>query len=79
MAAFRNLGHHAPSRVQDAIGILMGEFRPNLNLSLLRNRISEQSHGYSFMHDPKNEISSAYMDLASKICTGMEHGLMIRN
>jgi hypothetical protein len=79
MAAFRNLGHHAPSRVQDAIGTLMGEFRPNLNLSLLRNRISEQSHGYSFMHDPKNEISSAYMDLASKICTGMEHGLMIRN
>jgi hypothetical protein len=40
------LGHRALSIVQKSIGIIMGSFRPRLNLSLLRDRISEHKHRY---------------------------------
>jgi hypothetical protein len=57
----------------------MGNFRPKLNLSLLRDRISEHKHGYSFVQDPKNELRSSYLDLANDICALPEHGLMNHN
>lgn len=79
MTGFRGLGHHALSQAQEMIGPLMGEVRPSLNLSLLRDRISEQSHRYSFLYDTRNEVSSVYMELAREICARPEHGLMTRN
>lgn len=57
----------------------MGSFRPKLNLSLLRDRISEHKHGYSFIQDLKNETDSSYLDLANSICALPEHGLMNHN
>ncbi|KAM0724082.1 hypothetical protein Q7P37_000262 [Cladosporium fusiforme] len=78
MTEFRALGHHALRLVQGTIDALMGKFRPALNLSLLRDRISEHKHGYSFVQEPKNDISSAYLNFANRICADPESGLMTR-
>jgi hypothetical protein len=79
MDQFRALGRHALNLVQETIGELMGTFRPMMNLSLLRDRISEHRHGYSFVQEPKNDISSAYLDLANRICADTKRGLMTKN
>lgn len=79
MTDFCSLGHRALSMVQESIAAIMGRSRPKLNLSLLRDRISEQRHGYSFVQDPKNGTSSSYLDLADSICALPEHGLMTHN
>lgn len=79
MNQFRALGRHALNMVQETIGELMGTFRPTINLSLLRDRISEHRHGYSFVQEPKNDISSAYLNLANRICADTNSGLMIKN
>jgi hypothetical protein len=76
MTAFRALGHHAVRVVQENIDAIMGSFRPNLNLSVLRDRISEHNRGYSFVQDPTNGMKSRYLDLANSICAGPEHGLL---
>jgi hypothetical protein len=79
MTQFRALGHHALRLAEGTIDALVGKYRLGLNLSLLRDRISEHRRGYSFVQEPKNNISSAYLDLANKICADPESGLMTRN
>jgi len=79
MTQFRALGHHAIRLAEGTIDALVGKYRPGLNLSLLQDRISEHRRGYSFVQEPKNDISSAYLDLANKIGADPERGLMTRN
>jgi hypothetical protein len=79
MNQFRALGRRALNLVQETIGELMGTFRPTINLSLLRDRISEHRHGYSFVQEPKNDISSAYLNLANRTCADTKRGLMTKN
>jgi hypothetical protein len=79
MDQFRALGRYALNLVQETIGELMGTFRPMMNLSLLRDRISEHRHGYLFVQEPKNDISSAYLDLANRICADTKRGLITKN
>lgn len=79
MNQFRALGYRALNLVQETIGEFMGAFRPTINLSLLRDRISEHRHGYSFVQEPKNDISSAYLNFANRICADTNSGLMTKN
>lgn len=76
MTAFRALGNHVVNKVQENIDGIVGGLRHRLNLSVLRDRISEHKRGYSFVQDPSNELGSAYLDLANSICAGPEHGLV---
>lgn len=76
---FRALGHHALRLAEGTIDALVGKFWPSLNLSLLRDRISKYRRGYSFVQEPKNDISSAYLDLVNKIYADLESGLITRN
>jgi hypothetical protein len=79
MNQFRALGRRALNLVQETIDELMGTFRPTINLNLLRDRISEHRHGCSFVQEPKNDISSAYLNLANRICADTQSGLMTKN
>ena len=62
--------------VKDNIDAVVGSLRHRLNLSVLRDRISEHKRGYSFVKDPSTELGSAFLDLANSICAGLEHGLV---
>jgi hypothetical protein len=76
MTALRALGNHVVNTVQVNIHAIVRSLRHRLNLSVLRDRISEHKRGYSFVQDPSNELGSAYLDLANRICAGPEHGLV---
>lgn len=50
----------------------MGELQTTLYLSLLRDRISDQTHVSSFMQDPRNDHKFACLDFAGRICADSE-------
>jgi hypothetical protein len=49
---------------------------PDLRLHNVRDRLSDQYAGYSFIHDPANNLTSAYLDLSSRACMGSIDALM---
>lgn len=79
MTEFRALGHRVVDMVDESITEFIGDFNPALDLEHLRDRISELKHGYSFVQDPSNDLSSAYIELSEKVCTDPQQGLMTRN
>jgi hypothetical protein len=47
-----------------------------IDLEKLRDRLSNQDQGYSFVQDPANDLSSAYLDLSSRACLDPIGGLI---
>lgn len=75
--SFRELGHRA---IHDAIlssRSLMFGLVPQLDLSKVRDEISNNTAGYSFVQDPQNDLQSAYLNLLRQACMGGANSLMI--
>lgn len=79
MADFRGIGHQAANLVGQSIEGVFGTHRPILDLSTLRDRMSEHKNGYSFVHDKKNGLDHEYLELSERICADPVHSLMTRN
>lgn len=79
MKEFRALGRRALHHVKESLDGLLAGFRPVLDLNVLHDRISNQTHAYSFVQDPRNNIDSAFLEYSEIICADPTFGLVSRN
>lgn len=69
MDGFRNLLAAATERVvKQSEHLLYGWQLPQPRFRELRDRITERAAGYSFLTDPANGLSSAYVQLVKRAC-----------
>lgn len=54
----------------------MYRLRPGFDLNSLYDKMSVVKHGYSFVQDPRNNLSTKYLELSSQACLDPENGLM---
>jgi len=55
---------------------LMYNWQPHFDLETIKDEISNNNAGYSFVSDPANELSDAYLDLSRRACLASFDGLM---
>lgn len=79
MAEFRGIGHQATKLVHDCIEGVFGTRLPGVDLSVLRDRISEHKNGYSFVHDGRNGLTHEYLEFSERVCADPVHSLMTRD
>ena len=77
MEQFRELGSIALQRVRTSLAQLSYGIQPDFDLDHVVDRISNTARGYSFVLDPKNHFSTAYLDLSSRACLDSVNGLML--
>lgn len=49
---------------------------PNFDLSRFHDDMSVTKQGYSFVQDPRNDLTTKYLELSSQACLDWENGLM---
>lgn len=77
MLDFRTLGRRAVANSSASLTTLLyGWSPPKLTLDNIRDTLSNQEYGYSFVRDPANWLSSAYLELSSRACLDSVDGLM---
>jgi len=76
MEEFRNLCRHAYQSVVDSLARLMYGLQPAIWLQGIRDDISSTAQGYSFVQDPANHLTAAYLELSSRACLDPIDGLM---
>jgi hypothetical protein len=79
MERFKSVGHHVVDLINHSMGTIFGAFRPDVNLSMVRDRISEHKNGYSFVYDRANGLNLKHLELSERICADPVHGLTTRN
>lgn len=75
---FRDIGSEATNLVHQSIARVLGTQTPSVDLSILRDRMSEHKNGYSFVHDNRNGLSHGYLDVSDRVCADPVHNLMTR-
>ena len=70
------MGRHVIQSTEASLCQLMYGTPIKIQLEKLRDRLSNQDQGYSFVQDPANGLSSAYLDLSSRACLDPIGGLM---
>lgn len=50
--------------------------KPRVRLDQLRDRMSNEKQGYSFVTDPTNGLKNAYLELSTRACLDPIDGLM---
>lgn len=76
MGTFRALGRKVLDDAASCCGHLMYGIKPSVRLEDMRDEMSNQAAGYSFVQDPIKELGSAYLDLSAKACLSPLDGLM---
>lgn len=56
----------------------MYELKPQVPVDRLRDDMANNRAGYSFVHDPRNELEDAYLDLSKRACLSPLDGLISR-
>jgi hypothetical protein len=76
MDQFRALSKTAFDSATLCMERLMYGLRPRMQLDHIRDCMSNQKQGYSFMLDPANKLERAYLELSSRACLDRVDGLM---
>jgi hypothetical protein len=76
MADLKRMGRHVVESTKASLGRLMYGTPVEIQLGKLRDRLSNQDQGYTFVQDQANDLSSAYLDLSSRACLDSIGGLM---
>jgi hypothetical protein len=76
---FKSIGYYVVDLINHSIGTIFSTFRPNVDLSIVRDRISEHKNGYSFVYDRANGLDLKHLELSERICADPVHGLTTRN
>jgi hypothetical protein len=76
MSQFRALSKTAFDSATSRMERLMYGLRPRMQLDHIRDCMSNQKQGYSFMLDPANKLERAYLELSSCACLDRVDGLM---
>jgi hypothetical protein len=75
----RCVSQGATNLVHRSIEEVSGTHPPSLDLSILRNMISEQKNGYSFVHDNRDGFSHGYLEFSKRVCADPVHNPNTRN
>jgi hypothetical protein len=76
MIEFRNFGHSLVQRAEALCVTLMFGWLPSVNLSQIKDDMSNTACGYSFLEHPDNDLSAAYLALSTRACTAQGDGLL---
>ena len=76
MDQFRRLGQVVLQSVEASMARLMYGLTPSIRLEDIRDHWSNQSPGYSFVQDPANNLTSAYLALSARACLDPVGGLV---
>lgn len=79
MDQFRQLGCSTRANASTSLARLMYGWMPTIRLTGLRDTLSNQKKGYSFVQEPANKLTMAYLDLSSRACLDADRGLMRGN
>ncbi|GKU09475.1 unnamed protein product, partial [Fusarium langsethiae] len=69
MEEFRGLADHFIARAEDLCDELMFGFKPNLNVSKIKDDFTNSRPGFSFVSHPDNNFDTIYQDLLVQVCT----------
>jgi hypothetical protein len=76
MTEFRNFSHSLVQRAEALCDVLMFGWLPSVNLSQIKDDMSNTACGYSFLEHPDNDLSTAYLALSTRACTAQGDGLL---
>ncbi|PVH94161.1 hypothetical protein DM02DRAFT_200271 [Periconia macrospinosa] len=76
MAQFRQIGYSALESAASSCNRLMYGWQPRCDLEQIRDRLSNNAEGYSFVSDPANGLLEAYLELSRRACLATVDGLM---
>ncbi len=79
MTQFRGVAEDALGSATLAYGRLMYEWQPDCALATMRDRLSNTDRGYSFVSEPANGLSEAYLALSERACLARLDGLLSRD
>jgi hypothetical protein len=79
MGEFRHLPEHFISQLDTLCSEMMFDWRPSVDLSRVKDDMTNTVRGYSFVQHPDNQLQSAYLELMERACTHSHRGLMRRN
>jgi hypothetical protein len=76
MPQFREIRRGALKHAISCCERLMYHWSPPCEISSLRDALSDMSYGYSFVTDPANGLTDAYLELSRRACLADTEGLM---
>ncbi|KAA8617310.1 DUF3505 domain-containing protein [Pyrenophora tritici-repentis] len=76
MDSFRRFSHMFVDEAEKICKELMFGVLPPVDLSQVKDEISNTSQGFSFVHHPGNRLSEAYLELSTRACTTRRNGLL---
>jgi hypothetical protein len=76
MDSFRRFSEIFVNEAEHICRELMFEILPAVDLSQVKDEISNTSYGFSFVHHPGNHLSEAYLELSTRACTTRRNGLL---
>ena len=79
MDQFRKIRHDTIDCATAVCRQIMYEWRPESDLTRIRDRLSDITLGYSFVDDPANGLEEAYLEFSRRACLATVNGLMTDN
>ena len=76
MTEFRNFSHSLIQRAEALCDVLMFGWLPSVNLSQIKDDMSNTICGYSFLEHLDNDLSAVYLALSTRACTVQGDGLL---
>ncbi|KFZ16365.1 hypothetical protein V501_02264 [Pseudogymnoascus sp. VKM F-4519 (FW-2642)] len=76
MDNFRTFGHSVVDRAEALCYSLMFNWFPGVDLSQVKDDMTNTIQGYSFLQHPANDLSTAYLTLSTRACTAQGDGLL---
>ncbi|KIV98742.1 uncharacterized protein PV09_09494 [Verruconis gallopava] len=76
MDQLRQFGRKSTNSASVSLTRLMYGWVPDIHLKGIRDMISNQKKGYSFVQEPANKLNTAYLDLSSRACLDLINGLI---
>ncbi len=75
MDDFKRLPRRLLEEADHLCSELMFQWEPPMDLSTIKDDMTNMAYGYSFVADPRNQLDRGYLTLAMKACTSEQGGL----
>lgn len=75
MSDFRRLPRYFIDEAESLCNDMMFGWKPTIDLSSLKDDMTNMSRGFSFVQHPDNQLQAAYLELLDKACTTRRRGL----
>ena len=75
---FRRIGRQVLQNAASTLDFLMYGLPRRISLESIRDDMSNNEAGYSFVIDPYNGLADAYLELSQRVCLNSREGLMQR-